>query len=286
MSIKILSDSACDLPESIIKKYDIDILPIIVLNDDKEFLDKVNITPDRLYDDMRNGEIYKTAQIPPNMFKEKFEEYARGNTEAIYLAFSSGLSGTYQTSTFVRESILEEYPDFDLDIVDTKAASLGFGLIVLEAAKMAKEGKTKQEILNAVSFYKENIEHIFTVDDIEYLFKGGRVTRTQALVGGILNIKPILEVRVADGKLVQLEKARGTNKVYKTMLNIVEDRLVDKDQTIGIIYTDNLESANKLKEMLKERLGLDKFIINNIGCSIGAHVGPGSLGIVFFKNIY
>ena len=285
MNVKILSDSACDLPKEIIEKYDIDILPIVVLNDEEEFLDKVNISPEKIYKDMRNGEIYKTAQISPNVFREKFNEYAKEGKRVIYLAFSSELSGTYQNSTFVRDSILEKHPDFDLDIIDTKAASLGFGLIVLEIAKLAKEGKSKAELLKRTEFYNENIEHIFTVDNIEYLFKGGRISRSQAVVGGLLNIKPILNIE--DGKLVAIEKIRGKNKVYKTMLSIMGDRLVDRqDQTIGIAHGDNLEGANRLKEMIEEEFGFTTFIINSIGCAIGVHVGPGALVLVFFKEKY
>ena len=283
MNIQILSDSACDLPREIIERYDIHILPIVVLKDDEEYLDRVNITPEKVYNDMRNGEMYTTAQIPPNIFEDKFEEYAKKGNKVIYLAFSSGLSGTYQTSTLVRENILEKYPDFDLDIIDTKSASLGFGLIVLEIAKLAKEGKSKAELLEKIKVYDENIEHIFTVDDIEYLFRGGRISRSQAIVGGLLNIKPILNI--VDGKLVPIEKTRGKNKVYKTMLNIMEDRLIDgNDQTIGIVHSDNLEGAIKLKEMIEEKFGFDDFIINSIGCAIGAHVGPGTLGLVFFRK--
>lgn len=285
MNVKILSDSACDLPKDIIEKYNIDILPIMVLKDNEEFQDRVNITPEKVYSDMRNGEIYKTAQIPPNIFKEKFEEYAKEGTKVIYLAFSSELSGTYDTSTFVRESVLEDYPDFDLDIIDSKAASLGFGLIVLEIAKLAKKGEAKSELIKKAKFYIENIEHIFTVDDIEYLFRGGRVSRSQAFVGGLLNIKIVLDIE--EGRLVPIEKIRGKNKVYKTMIGLMKDRLKgDKDQTIGIVHSDNLQGAKKLKEMIEEELGYDSFIINSIGCAIGAHVGPGTLGTIFFREKY
>lgn len=284
MNVKILSDSASDLPKEILEKYNIDILPIVIVKDDEQFLDGVSISPEKVYSDMREEKIYKTAQIPPNVFKDKFEEYAKQGVQVIYLAFSSGLSGTYQTSTFVRESVLEDYPEFDIDIIDTKAAALGFGLIVLEAAKLAQAGEKKSEIIKQVNFYKKNIEHIFTVDNMEYLFRGGRVTRTQAFVGGVLNIKPILNVE--DGKLVPIEKARGVNKAYKTMINIMEDRLIDRNQTIGISHGDNLEGAIKLKEMIKDRFGIDCFIINIIGCAIGAHVGPGTLTIVFFREKY
>lgn len=287
MTIKILSDSACDLPENILEEYNIDILPIVLIKDDKEYLDKVTIDPKKVYDDMRSGDMYQTSQIPPNVFQEKFEEYAKNKEDVIYIAFSSGLSGTYQTSVFVKSSILEEYPDFKLDIVDSKAATSGFGLMVIEAVKMAKEGKTKKEILDMLEFYSNHMEHIFTVDDIEYLFRGGRVTRTQAFMGGLLNIKPVLNVE--DGKLVPLEKIRGKNKVLKTMLNIIEERSKDadlKNQIIGISHGDDLESALKLKEMISERYGTTNFIINIIGASIGAHSGPGTLAVTFLNEKY
>lgn len=287
MNIKILSDSACDLPEDIIQEYDIDILPIVVIKDENEYLDKVNISPNQVYTDMRNGQIYKTAQIPPNIFKQKFEEYAKNGNTVIYLAFSSGLSGTYQTSLFVRESIKEDYPELDLEIIDTKAASGGFGSIVLQVAKLAKEGKSKEEIIKAANFYIDNIKHIFTVDDMEYLLRGGRVTRTQAFVGGLLNIKPVLHVE--DGKLVPLEKVRGKNKVLKKILTLIEEESKDADlanQTIIITHGDDLETALKMKELISERFGTKDFIINTIGASIGAHSGPGTLAIFFYKKNY
>lgn len=289
MGVKILTDSGCDLPNNIIEEYNIDILPIILINDDKEYFDKVTINPEKVYEDMRNGQSYKTAQISANSFKERFLKYGENKESVIYISFSSGLSGTYQTSVIVRDLILEEQArlDLDIDIVDTKAASGGFGLIVLQAAKLAKEGKSKNEILKAIEFYKINMEHIFTVDDIEYLFRGGRVTKTQAFVGGLLSIKPVLHVE--DGKLIPLEKVRGKTKVYKKMLDIMADRsknAILKEQTIGITHGDNLEGANKLKSLIMERFGVERFFINIIGGAIGAHSGPGTLAIFFLKENY
>lgn len=288
MAVKILTDSACDLPENIIKEYNIEVLPIILIKDDKEYLDKASINPEKVYEDMRNKEVYKTAQIPVNTFKEKFEIYGKEKESVIYIGFSSGLSGTYQTSVIVRDMILEEYPDLDLDIVDTRAASLGFGLIVLYAAKLVKEGKSKKEILKAIEFYKEKMEHVFTVDDIEYLFRGGRVTRTQAFVGGLLSIKPILHVN-KDGKLIPLEKVRGKAKVYKKILDMIEERSKNsnlKKQIIGISHGDDLEAAKKLEKLIRERFGAEEFIINIIGGAIGAHSGPGTLAVFFLNEDY
>lgn len=288
MTVKILTDSACDLPEDVIKEYDIDVMPIIVIDDDTEYLDNVTIKPKTLYDNMRKGKVYKTSQIPVNTFQDKFEEIAKEGRSTIYIAFSSGLSATYQSAVLTRDNLKEEYPDLDITIVDSKAASLGHGLLVHKAAKMAKEGKSKEEILNMLSFYIDSIEHIFTVDDIEYLFRGGRVTRTQAFLGGLLNIKPILEV-TKDGKLRPLEKIRGKGKVLKRMLELMKQRSKGADlslQTIGISHGDNLDNALKLKNMIEEKYGCKDFIINHIGCAIGAHSGPGTIALFFLNKDY
>lgn len=285
MTVKILTDSACDLPDEILKKYDIDIIPILVNKGDEEYLDKVTLDPVKMYDDMRNGIFYKTAQIPPYMFQEKFEEIAKKKESTIYICFSSGLSGTYNTSLIVRNSLKDQYPDLNLEIVDSKSASVGFGLVVYKAAQMAKEGKSKEEILKTLDFYIKHIEHIFTVDNLEYLYAGGRVSRTQAMVGGLLNIKPILDIP-EDGTLRPVEKVRGRVKVLKRMLDIMEERGGKADlkhQTIGINHGDDIEGALKLKELIEERYGCNDFIINIIGCAIGAHSGPGTLS-VFFLN--
>jgi DegV family protein with EDD domain len=219
------------------------------------------------------------------MFSEKFEEIAKNNESVIYVCFSSGLSGTYNTSLIVRDETKRKYPDLDIDIVDSRSASVGFGLLVYKAAKMAKEGKSKEEILKMLDFYVKHIEHIFTVDNLEYLFRGGRVTRAQAFVGGLLNIKPILDIP-EDGTLRPIENVRGRKKLLNRMIDIMEERGGNADlthQTIGINHGDDLEGALTLKEMIEERYGCTDFVVNIIGCAIGAHAGPGTLS-VFFLN--
>jgi len=288
LTIKILTDSGCDLPDDVIREYDIDVMPIVVIDNDTEYLDNVTIKPKTLYDNMRKGKVYKTSQIPLNIFQSKFEEIAKEGRSTIYIAFSSGLSATYQTAVMTRDSLKEKYPDLDITIVDSKSASLGFGLLVYEAAKMAKEGKSKEEILNMLDFYIENIQHVFTVDDLEYLFRGGRVTRTQAFLGGLLNMKPILEV-TKEGKLQPFERIRGKGKVLKRMLEIMDERGKEADfslQTIGISHGDDLENALKLKGMIEEKYGCKTFIINYIGCAIGAHSGPGTISLFFLSRNY
>lgn len=286
MNVKILSDSACDLPQEYIEKYDIDILPLMVIKDGKEYLDKIDISPEEVYEGMRNGEKYQTSQVATQSFQDQFEEYAKKGQEVIYLAFSSGLSGTYQGALLARDSVLEKYPDFNIEIIDTKAASGGFGSIVLEIAKLAKEGKKKDELIEAAERLINNIRHIFTVDNIEYLFRGGRVTRTQAFIGGLLNIKPLLHVD-SNGQLVPLEKVRGKNKLLRRMVELIEEEAKDADlkkQRIIITHGDDLDTALKMKELIREKLGVEEFIINIVGATIGAHSGPGTLAVFFYKR--
>ncbi|MFW6389697.1 MAG: DegV family protein [Halanaerobiales bacterium] len=283
MSIKIITDSAADLPEEVIKKYDIDVLPLQVIINDEVFLDGETLKPVELLKGMREGKQYKTAQVPLNEFKAKFEKYAEEDHTYIYIAFSSELSGTYQAAVLARNQVQQEFKDFEIEIIDTRCASLGFGLVVYKAAVMASEGKSKDEIIENIHFYKDHMEHIFTVDDLEYLYRGGRVSRTSAFVAGILNIKPILEVE--DGKLVPLEKRKGRKRVMKRMLTLMEERGENLgQQLVAISHGDDLETAEKLKDMIKEKFGTENFLINTIGGVVGAHAGPGTIALFFLNK--
>ncbi|MGY0373808.1 DegV family protein [Clostridium sp. JNZ J1-5] len=283
MSIRILTDSGCDLPKEIIEKYDIDVLPLTVCLGENEYLDSVTITPKEVYDNMREGKVYKTSQVPPSKFKEVFLNYAENGDTCIYIGFSSGLTGTFQSAIIARDDVLESYPNFDLYMIDTKCASIGFGLVVYKAAIMLSEGKTKEEILENIKFNSKHMEHIFTVDSLEYLFRGGRVSRTSAFIGDLLNIRPILDVE--DGKLIPIEKVRGRKKSLKRIVDIAGERGVNlQNQIIGISHGDCLEEAEKLKEMLEEKYGCKSFLINTVGAVIGAHSGPGTIAL-FFLNI-
>lgn len=282
MTVKIITDSGCDIPKHIIDEYNIEVLPLMVIIDGKEYEDNRTITARELYEQMRNGKVPKTAQVPPQTIKDTFEHYANENVSCIYIGFSSELSGTYQSAVTVKNDVQDNDPGFDIDCIDTKCASLGQGLVVVKAAQAAKEGKTKSEILETVRYESEHMEHIFTVDDLEYLFRGGRVSRASAFMGGLLKIKPILNVE--DGKLVPIEKVRGRNKVFTRINDLIEKRGVDfKHQVIGISHADDPEAANKLKGLIKERFGADQFLVSMIGSVIGAHAGPGALA-VFFLN--
>ncbi|ARJ22500.1 DegV family protein [Bacillus mycoides] len=285
MGVKIITDSAADLPIELLQAYDIDLIPLRVYDEaETEYLDGVTLKSVTLLQKMREGAVYKTSLPSLETFQEKFVSYAKEGNPCIYLAFSSELSGTYQSSVLIKKEVKETYTDLDLEIIDTKCASLGQGIVVLEAAKMAKEGASKEEILNRVAFLMEHMEHIFTVADLQYLVRGGRLSKVAGFIGGLLNIKPILNVD--EGKLVPLEKVRGKKKVLSRIVDIMEERGKDlKGQTIGMTHGDDLEAAEALKALITERFGCEVFIVNTIGAAIGAHTGPGALTLFFLNEV-
>ncbi|TBX81411.1 DegV family protein [Bacillus mycoides] len=285
MGVKIITDSAADLPVELLQAYDIDLIPLRVYDEaETEYLDGVTLKSVTLLQKMREGAVYKTSLPSLETFQEKFVSYAKEGNPCIYLAFSSELSGTYQSSVLIKEEVKETYTDLNLEIIDTKCASLGQGIVVLEAAKMAKEGASKEEILNRVAFLMEHMEHIFTVADLQYLVRGGRLSKVAGFIGGLLNIKPILNVD--EGKLVPLEKVRGKKKVLSRIVDIMEERGKElKGQTIGMTHGDDLETAEALKALITERFGCEVFIVNTIGAAIGAHTGPGALTLFFLNEV-
>ncbi|MEN2767665.1 DegV family protein [Ornithinibacillus xuwenensis] len=285
MSVKIMADSASDLTQSYFTEYDMEMVSLTVHLDDKDYEDGVAITPKNVFDAMREGKSPKTSQVSPQTFKTIFTSYAESKQTLVYLAFSSELSGTYQTAKMMEQEVKEEYPDADIHVIDTKCASIGYGLVVLNAAKLANEGKSKEEIMEDAKKRALHMEHIFTVDDLEYLQRGGRVSKAAAFVGTLLNIKPILHVE--DGKLIPLEKMRGTKKLLGRMLEIMEERGLNfENQTIGISHGDDLERAEKLAEMIKEKFGVKDVIIEFVGSAIGAHSGPGTLALFFLNKSF
>ncbi|MFD6510813.1 DegV family protein [Bacillus sp. NPDC060175] len=285
MGVKIITDSAADLPVELLQAYDIDLIPLRVYDEaETEYLDGVTLKSVTLLQKMREGAVYKTSLPSLETFQEKFVSYGKEGNPCIYLAFSSELSGTYQSSVVIKEEVKETYADLDLEIIDTKCASLGQGIVVLEAAKMAKEGASKEDILNRVAFLMEHMEHIFTVADLQYLVRGGRLSKVAGFIGGLLNIKPILNVE--EGKLIPLEKVRGKKKVLSRIVDIMEERGKDlKDQTIGMTHGDDLETAEALKALITERFGCEVFIVNTIGAAIGAHTGPGVITLFFLNEV-
>ncbi|GGF15651.1 DegV domain-containing protein YitS [Halobacillus andaensis] len=283
MNVSIISDSACDLSLDYLHKINVECLPLGVTIGDKEYEDGKTITPEKVYSLMKDGEAPKTSQVSPEAFRQTFTNYVEKDQPFLYFALSSELSGTYHTAKMIEQEIKEEHPDAKFEVIDTKAASLGYGLIVMRAAELAQEGKSFEEIQEIGQYYAEHMEHIFTVDDLEYLYRGGRVSKTAAFVGSLLRIKPLLHVE--DGKLIPLEKIRGSKKVLKRMVDMMKERgLVLDQQRIAISHGDDIETAQKLADMIKEECGTKDIHIEMIGAVIGAHAGPGTIALFFLND--
>lgn len=284
MALKIVTDSASDIPRWVIEKYGLHVIPTPVVIDDKDYFDGQTIFPEEFYNILRSGKDVKTYHINSQMFYDNFLPYAQRGDEVIYICFSTGIAGTYNAANIAKTELLEEYPDFDLTIIDSKCASMGFGLATYYALKMQQAGAGKEELIKAIQWYCDHMEHIFTVKTLEYLLKGGRLSRTSAFAGSLLDIKPIIEVNDL-GALEPIEKIRGRQKSLKRLVEIVGERGKDlTNQIVGIVHGDDAETMEAVKEMLKNTYGCRHFMDNYIGCAIGAHTGPGIIGIVFLNE--
>lgn len=284
MTIKIIADSASDLPKDFFNQDHVELFPLKVLFGETEYEDMVTIDSSTVYNSMREGQVVKTSQASPNTMKELFTKIAEKGQTAIYIAFSSELSGTYQTAVLMQQEVMEEHPNLDLTIIDSKCASLGLGLVVKHAAELAANGASKEDILAEIDYDISHMEHVFTVDNLDYLARGGRVSKASAFVGGLLNIKPLLHME--NGKLIPLEKIRGRKKVLRRMLEVMKERngFSTKNQRVGISHGDDELTAIALQEMIKESSDCSNFTITTIGSAVGAHAGPGTIALFFLND--
>lgn len=279
--MKIFTDSSCDLNKQFYIENNVELFPLSVELKGQQFKDVEEIEADEIYAAIRDGEQPKTSQVSPENFLTQFEALAESGEEGIYIAFSSELSGTYNTAVMLKNEVMERYPNLKLTIIDTKCASLGEGMIVREAVAMRDAGKTYEEIVIAIQERAPKMQHYFTVKDLDYLAKGGRVSKTSAFVGGLLQIKPIL--KVTDGKLQPIDKVRGHKKAIAKMIDYVEAAGGDfSNQTIGLCHSDDHELLEDVKAALQERLAPKDFYVTKIGAVIGSHVGLGTVGIFFY----
>ncbi|PIC62796.1 fatty acid-binding protein DegV [Sporosarcina sp. P13] len=282
--MKIFADSACDLPLSFFEENEVELFPLSVLLNDKEYEDILEINSSEVFDAIRRGQQPKTSQASPDNMLNTWYDLATSGEEGIYIAFSSQLSGTYQTAVMTSEQVKEQQTSLNLVIIDSKCASLGYGLLVKEAVRLRNEGCSVQEIEQQIRSMATHMEHLFTVEDLDYLAKGGRVSKASAFIGGLLSIKPLLHV--ADGKLVPIEKHRGRKKVLRRMIEMLEERGSNlEQQTIAISHGDDLTSAKEFKAMIEEVIQPKAIEIHQIGSVIGSHAGPGTLALFFLNKI-
>ncbi len=283
MAIKIITDSACDITRAAEENSNIEIIPLQVDLEGTVYRDREEITPDKVYEKMRAGVVPKTSLVLSDRLLESFKNHAEKGDEVIYISFSSALSGSYNLAKLTAEDICREYPDFKIEVIDTKCASFGQGMVVMLADNALKNGMGYDELAERIRYWSDNMEHIFTVDDLEYLYRGGRVSRTTKTVGGLLGIKPILHVN-DEGRLVSLEKSRGIKKTLVRMVDIMGELNPDiSNQTIGIIHADSPDTAEEVRSMIAEKYGCKDFLMSELGAVVGAHAGPGTIAIFFLS---
>lgn len=281
--IKIIVDSTCDLPDELMEMYDIKSLPLKVLLNGREYLDKVTIQVDEVYEAMRQGIVPKTSLPNPQDILSVFNDYCSKGYDFIYLALSSLLSGTYQLASTIMDELKVNFPERRMQIIDSRGGSTATGLIALQAARMSDTGKSFDTIVSQVFKLVDHVEHIFTITDLNWLIKGGRISRSAAIIGNILSIKPILQVN--NGLMEVIGKVRGRKNSLNTVVDILEERISNfPDQIIGISHADDLESAEELSHLIDGRLGAKCKIINKIGSVLGSHLGIGGVGVFFFNK--
>lgn len=289
MAIRIISDTSCDLTQELIEKYQLVILPLCVLDDEREYVDTVDITADEIYENMRQGKMYKTAQLSPMAIQEAFISVAEAGDDAIFLPLSSGISGTYNTACIIAQDVMEKYPNSRIEVWDSKGTTGGLGILILETAKDVAAGKSMKEILDRLKFNTYHTQYLFTVDDIEYLHRGGRVNGIEKVLGSLLQIKPVLHVD-REGRLAPVAKVRGRQKSFAKLVELMGERMADvnflKEQTVFITHGAVLEEANQLKEMIYKAYGVENFYIHTLSATVGAHTGPGLMSVYFLDQKY
>ena len=272
--IKIICDSISDLPIEIIEKYNIDIVPLTVIFDNKEYLAGETLTTKEFYKILRDTDIMpKPSQATYVQFKSAFEKYDE-NTEIIYIAGSSTASGTYQSSMLAKNDGHD-----NVSIFDTQNLSIGSALFVIKACEMVENGCSIEEIILSLEKLKKDVEVVFSVDTLEYLKMGGRISSTKAALGNLLSIKPILEVK--DGLVVQKSQVRGKKQIYSTLAKTIVGKFGKdlKSRTIIIGCGDNIEDLEIMKESLEKEAEISNVYFVNIGCVVCSHSGPGVMGI-------
>ena len=286
MNPVLILDSCTDLPYSFIKEHNIPVINFTFHFKGSDNIDDFGQSMDfkTFYDAVRKGEMATTSQVNADVYTKAFRPFVEQNRPVIYLCFSSALSGSYNSAVMARDMLLDEYPESDITVIDTRAASMGEGLIAWYAVKMLEEGSGKDEIVQWVETNKLKVAHWFTVEDLNHLKRGGRVSGTAAFIGTMLDIKPILHVD-DEGRLVPVTKVKGRKRSIKTLFEKLEESIVNpEDQVIFISHGDSHNDAEYLAGLIRAKYNVRDIIINQIGPVIGAHSGPGTLALFFIAD--
>lgn len=283
----IMTDSSCDLPASLADEMELTVLPLYVDVDGQKYtnyLDEREISFAEIYAKLRTKCPAKTSAVNMNDFMEPMENLLKDGKDILYIGFSSGLSGTYSAGALAAEELSEKYPRRKIYTVDSLCASLGQGLLIFHAWQEKKKGKSIEEVRDFVEDTKLHLCHWFTIDDLMFLKRGGRVSGTTAIVGSMLSIKPIMHVD-NEGHLIKVSTARGRKASIKALADEAEKRGVDlSNQTVFISHGDCIEDANFLADIMRSRFNVKDVLVNYVGPVIGAHSGPGTIALFFLGN--
>ena len=278
----ILTDSCCDLTAQMVQELELSVLPLSFTMEGKEYFnypDNRDIAPDTFYEKLRSGSLGTTSAVSVGAFHEVMEPLAAAGRDILCLNFSSCLSTTYQSACIAAQEVLSDHPDRKILVVDSRAASMGQGLLVYLAVQEKRKGKSIEDVRDFVEQKKGHICHWFTVDDLNHLKRGGRVSAAAALFGTMLQMKPVLHVD-DEGRLIPMEKVRGRKASIKTLLDKM-DELVEDPSVVFISHGGCGEEAKALGEEVKAKYPVERLEINYVGPVIGNHSGPGTLALFF-----
>ncbi|WP_368400153.1 DegV family protein [Streptococcus anginosus] len=280
MTFKILTDSTADLPENWTQENDVQVLGLTIQLDGQtyETVGAGKLTSQELLDKMESGSKSTTSQINVGQFEDVFRGYAKEGTPVLYVAFASALSGTYQSAVMAREIVLEDFPDALIRIIDTKAASMGEGLLVMKAAEARAAGQTLEQTADLIESLVPKVKTYFLVDDLNHLMRGGRISKTAALMGSLVNIKPVIAVK-GDGRLDSVAKVRGKKKAQTEVVRMTLEDIADPRVVIAYAGADSQEVAQVLKEQLLMSEQINDVLVLPLGPVIATHTGPGTLGL-------
>ncbi len=284
MDFQIITDSCCDFPTPMYGQLGLTFVPLTVEFRGNTFDDKNDDTLKDMYQGLRAGEVAKTSAVNPSRWSQAMEKALAAGKDVLVLAFSSGLSTTYQSAVIAAEELKDAYPDRKIQVIDTLCASMGEGLLVWYACKKRDEGLSLDEVAQWVLDNRLHLCHWFTVDDLMYLKRGGRISAATALVGTMLQIKPLLHVD-DEGHLINMTKTRGRKAAIDAMVKKAQELGAGYDNsTMFISHGDCLSDAEYLSRQLKEKCGVKDVVISYVGAVIGSHSGPGTLALFFLGS--
>ncbi len=278
----ISTDCMADLPASFIQEHHLSVHPLYYLMGEQTYNALEDALPEaEFYNRMRNGEMPTTMASNPEYIEKSFRQNLADGYDILHISFSSGLSSSYNNTAVTAKEIQEQSPDAKIIVIDSLCASLGQGLLVYYACKKKEAGASIEETAAYIEDLKLHVCHQFTVDDLFHLHRGGRVSKASAILGTIANIKPVLHVD-NEGHLINISKIRGRKRSLMTLVDNMEKTVGDyKNPIVFISHGDCLEDAEFVKQQIEERFGIHEFLINYVGCTIGAHSGPGTVALFF-----